>query len=57
MSLEFDATLKGLGRNSPLAFVSTFDKPPPLPVSLLNVDLSTVRPAAGPRPPLRAGPG
>jgi len=42
MSLEFDATLKGLGRNSPRAFVSTFDAPPTLPVSLLNVDLSTV---------------
>jgi hypothetical protein len=42
MSLEFDATLKGLARNRPGAFPSTFDAPPTLPVSLLNVDLSTI---------------
>ena len=42
MSLEFDATLKGLARNRPSAFVTVFDAPPTVPVSLLNVDLSTV---------------
>jgi hypothetical protein len=42
MALTFDATLKDMGRESPLAFLATFDQPPALPVKLLNVDLSTV---------------
>lgn len=42
MSLEYDATLKGLARRRPAAFVSAFDAPPAGPVSLLNVDLSTI---------------
>src|SRR5262249_81514 len=36
------ATLKDMGRESPLGFLATFDQPPALPVKLLNVDLSTV---------------
>src|SRR5258708_22107827 len=31
-----------MGRESPLAFLATFDQLPTLPVRLLNVDLSTV---------------
>ena len=42
MAMTFDATLKHMGRESPLAFLATFDQPPALPVKLLNVDLSTV---------------
>ena len=46
MSKPFDATLKDLGEDSPEAFVREFDGPPQLPVSPLNVDLSTVTTAA-----------
>ncbi len=42
MAMTFDATLKDMGRESPLGFLATFDKPPDVPVRLLNVDLSTV---------------
>jgi predicted transposase YdaD len=42
MAMTFDATLKDMGRESPLGFLATFDQPPALPVKLLNVDLSTV---------------
>jgi hypothetical protein len=42
MAMTFDATLKDMGRESPWAFLATFDQPPALPVKLLNVDLSTV---------------
>ena len=40
--MTFDATLKDMGRESPVGFLATFDQPPALPVRLLNVDLSTV---------------
>src|SRR6516165_4755004 len=46
MAMTFDATLKDMGRESPLGFLATFDQPPALPVTLLNVDLSTVTSAA-----------
>jgi hypothetical protein len=46
MSKPYDATLKDLGADSPEAFVAEFDGPPQLPVSALNVDLSTVTTAA-----------
>jgi hypothetical protein len=46
MSKPFDATLKDLASESPEAFVWEFDGPPQLPVSALNVDLSTVTTAA-----------
>src|SRR5437588_5065439 len=42
MAMTFDATLKDMGRESPLGFLATFDQPPDVPVRLLNVDLSTV---------------
>lgn len=42
MAMTFDATLKEMGRDSPHAFLTMFDRPPTLPVTLLNVDLSTV---------------
>jgi hypothetical protein len=42
MAMTFDATLKDMGRESPLGFLAAFDRPPALPVKLLNVDLSTV---------------
>lgn len=42
MAMTFDATLKDLGRESPRGFLAAFDRPPKLPVTLLNVDLSTV---------------
>jgi hypothetical protein len=42
MALTFDATLKDMGRDSPRGFLAAFDRPPTLPVKLLNVDLSTV---------------
>jgi hypothetical protein len=42
MALTFDATLKDMGRDSPHGFLAAFDRPPTLPVKLLNVDLSTV---------------
>jgi hypothetical protein len=46
MGMTFDATLKDMGRDSPLGFLAAFDRPPSLPVKLLNVDLSTVTTAA-----------
>jgi predicted transposase YdaD len=46
MPLPFDATLKDLGQVSPRGVLAAFDTPPPLPVALLNVDLSTVTTAA-----------
>lgn len=46
MAMTFDATLKDLGRESPHGFLAAFDRPPTLPVKLLNVDLSTVTRAA-----------
>lgn len=46
MAMTFDATLKDMGRDSPLGFLAAFDRPPTLPVRLLNVDLSTVTTAA-----------
>ncbi|MBI1918649.1 MAG: hypothetical protein HYS12_28480 [Planctomycetes bacterium] len=46
MAMTFDATLKDMGRQSPQAFLSAFDRPPAVPVKLLNVDLSTVTTAA-----------
>src|SRR5438552_12597408 len=42
MAMTFDATLKDMGRESPLGFLAAFDQTPALPVKLLNVDLSTV---------------
>jgi hypothetical protein len=44
--MTFDATLKDMGRDSPRGFLDAFDRPPTLPVKLLNVDLSTVTTAA-----------
>jgi hypothetical protein len=44
--MPFDATLKDLAREHPRDFLAAFDQPPTLPVSLLNVDLSTVTTAA-----------
>jgi hypothetical protein len=46
MAMTFDATLKDMGRDSPQGFLAAFDRPPTLPVKLLNVDLSTVTSAA-----------
>jgi hypothetical protein len=46
MAMTFDATLKDMARDSPQDFLSAFDRPPMLPVHLLNVDLSTVTTAA-----------
>ena len=40
--MTFDATLKDMGRESPVGFLAAFDQPPTLPVRPLNVDLSTV---------------
>ena len=38
MAMTFDATLKDMGRSSPLGFLSAFDRPPTVPVKLLNVE-------------------
>jgi hypothetical protein len=46
MAMTFDAPLKDMGRDSPRGFLAAFDRPPTLPVKLLNVDLSTVTTAA-----------
>jgi hypothetical protein len=46
VSLSFDATLKDLARDGPEDFLIAFDKRPDGPVSLRNVDLSTVSRAA-----------
>ncbi len=46
MPLKYDATVKDLAQTNPRGLLSAFDTPPDLPVSLLNVDLSTVTTAA-----------
>jgi hypothetical protein len=46
MAMTFDATLKDMARESPQGFLAAFDRPPTLPFSLLNVDLSTVTKSA-----------
>jgi hypothetical protein len=46
MATTFDATLKDMGRESPQGFLAAFDRPPVVPVKLLNVDLSTVTASA-----------
>lgn len=46
MGMTFDATLKDLGRDCPRGILSEFDEPPNAPVSVLNVDLSTITKAA-----------
>lgn len=46
MGMTFDATLKDLGRDCPQGILAEFDHQPTLPVSVLNVDLSTVTKAA-----------
>src|SRR5579871_1332949 len=46
MAMTFDATLKDMGRESPVDLLTAFDQPPTLPVRPLNVDLSTVTRAA-----------
>ena len=46
MALTFDATLKDLARDQPVDFLVAFDERPDEPVSLLNVDLSTITRAA-----------
>ena len=46
MAMTFDATLKDMGRECPEGFLATFDRAPNAPVSVLNVDLSTVTAAA-----------
>src|SRR5205814_8628716 len=46
MAMTFDATLKDMGRDSPQGFLAAFDRPPAVPVKLLNVDLSAVTTAA-----------
>src|SRR5688500_2678468 len=46
MPLRYDATLKDLAQVSPRGLVATFDAPTELPVTLLNVDLSTVTTSA-----------
>jgi hypothetical protein len=42
----FDATLKDLAQDRPQDFLAAFDAAPALPVTVLNVDLSTVSTAA-----------
>jgi len=46
MALTFDVTLKDLARDAPRAFADVFDEPSSQPVSMLNVDLSTLTVAA-----------
>jgi hypothetical protein len=46
MAMTFDATLKDMARASPHGVLAAFDRPPTGPVTLLNVDLSTVTAAA-----------
>jgi hypothetical protein len=46
MSMPFDATLKDLGSDAPADFLATFDRAPVEPITLLNVDLSTVTTSA-----------
>jgi hypothetical protein len=42
MSLQFGATLKGTVKDDPIGYAVRFGLPPGKPVSLLNVDLSTL---------------
>lgn len=42
MAMTFDATLKDMCRESPRGFLALFDRPPAVPIKLLNVDLSAV---------------
>jgi hypothetical protein len=42
MTMTFDATLKDMGRESPRGALIALDRPPVVPVRVLNVDLSTV---------------
>jgi hypothetical protein len=42
VSKPFDATLKDMAVVDPAQFLTEVDRPPALPVRLLNVDLSTV---------------
>jgi hypothetical protein len=44
--MPFDATLKDMGRDAPADFLKTFDRTPVEPLTLLNVDLSTVTTSA-----------
>lgn len=46
MAKPFDATLKDLAQECPADYLAEFDAAPQLPVSVLNVDLSTVTTAA-----------
>jgi hypothetical protein len=46
MPLPFDATVKDLAKDDPLDFLSAFDTPSADPVTLLNVDLSTITTSA-----------
>ena len=46
MPLPYDATLKDLAQVSPRGLLAAFDQPTDLPVTLLNIDLSTVTTAA-----------
>jgi hypothetical protein len=46
MPLPFDATLKDLAQANPRGLLAAFDPPTTQPVSLLNIDLSTVTTAA-----------
>ena len=46
MPLPYDATVKDLAQVSPRGLLETFDAPTSLPVSLLNIDLSTVTTSA-----------
>ena len=46
MPLRFNATLKDLAQVSPRGLLTTFDTAPALPVTVLNIDLSTVTTAA-----------
>jgi hypothetical protein len=46
MPLRFDATIKDLAQDNTAAFVAAFDSVPHGPVTILNVDLSTVTASA-----------
>jgi hypothetical protein len=46
MPMTFDATLKDMARECPEGFLAAFDRVPSGPVSVLNVELSTVTAAA-----------
>jgi hypothetical protein len=46
MTMTFDATLKDMGQGSPRGMLVALDRPPVVPVRVMNVDLSTVTAAA-----------